>query len=101
MANISEIVKVNYTLTAADKAAGVAIVPIRWRSPFYDTHYSLSVLIEDVVMQNPSAANPFGTVWNCGVTAVTPQGFTAVVAVEGAATTAGDKITIHAMASHQ
>jgi hypothetical protein len=40
--------RVRYTLTATDVINGYAIVPIVWRSPFYDTNYSATYGINDL-----------------------------------------------------
>lgn len=95
MANISAIKKTLYTLKAADIDAVVRVF-VRWPSPFYDTNYSISCVLEI-----PTASALDDTVTFGGLTDVTPAGFTATFSTfSGGTTVVGTKVVVHAMASH-
>jgi hypothetical protein len=90
MANISAIKKVFHTVTQAEIDAFIGFETVLWDSPFYDTNYTVSCL-----MELPDASVGFAIL---GISLLTPQGFTVKFSVNGSV---GDVITIHAMASHK
>lgn len=91
MANISALKKVTFTVTTAQESGNYVVVPIRWPSAMCDTNYVVGV---DVEQGDPTGFyQPF-------IVNLTPAGFDAVLTNNDGAN-AGDRVTVHAMASHK
>ena len=92
MANISAIKKVIHVVSDDEANAGVAAVRVLWDSPFYDTNYVISFMVEIGDLALVSSTGML-----C-ITDVTPAGFTAQVFVTSILP---ERLVIHAMASHK
>jgi hypothetical protein len=99
MANISQIKKIRYTITATDAINGYVLIPVLWKSPFNDTNYAMSVVIESVT-PNIGVAQGFSGYSLESIIKVTSAGFTANIGTYNTFV-AGEVVVVHAIASHQ